>query len=308
VREAAAAPRAASPVTAALDRLPALATTGVGSLPFANPADAVAHVLGAYELPFCPQLPLADGDMVREWLGGDPAGCGWSPDRDRERPAAWDAFTAALTHIRPAHRLVKLQVTGPATLAAALGGPGDEGLAREIATWLAANASGQVRRLDELGVDVVLLVDEPGLGRADVGDVYDPLRRTGAAAWGVHVCGPVPWPLVDALEPDIVSFDLTRATLDAVARSVLGRLAGAGTRIAWGVLDPVSPGSALPAAAAAGGVIRTLGRPADRVAAHSLLTPGCGTGMLTPARELALARGLAVVAEALRAPRFMRRK
>jgi hypothetical protein len=308
VREAAAAPRAASAVTGALDRLPALATTGVGSLPFAAPSDAVAHVLGSYELPFCPQLPLAEGDMVREWLGGDPAGCGWSPDRDRERPAAWDAFTAALAHVRPSHGLVKLQVTGPATLAAALGGPGDEGLAREVATWLAANAGGQVRRLDELGLRVVLLVDEPGLGAADVGDVYDPLRRTGAVAWGVHVCGPVPWPLVDALEPDVVSFDLTRHALDAVGRSVLGRLVGTGARIAWGVLDPVSPGSPLPAAARAGGVIRTLGRPADRVAAHSLVTPGCGTGMLTPARELGIARGLAVIAEALRAPRFMRRQ
>jgi hypothetical protein len=299
VREAAAAPRAASPVTGALDRLPALATTGVGSLPFAVPADAVAHVLGAYELPFCPQLPLLDGDMVHAWRAGG---------GEREPPAAWDAFTAALAHVRPVHGIVKLQVTGPATLAAELGAPEDEGLAREIATSLAVDVAGQVRRLGELGLEAVLLVDEPGLGSRDVGDVYDPLRRTGAAAWGVHVCGPVPWPLVDALEPGIVSFDLTSGALDAVARSVLARLVGTGTRVAWGVLDPVAPGSALPAAARASSVIRSLGRPADRIAAHSLLTPGCGTGLLTPAREVGLARGLAVVAEALRAPRFMRQQ
>jgi hypothetical protein len=52
-----------------LDRLPALVTTGVGSLPFAKPAGAVQHALGAYGLPFCPQLPRLDGDMVSEWLG-----------------------------------------------------------------------------------------------------------------------------------------------------------------------------------------------------------------------------------------------
>ena len=124
--------------------LPPYATTGVGSLPHADPAAAVRHVLRAYDLPFCPQLPRAEGDMVREWLGGEPPACGWSPDRDRERPAAWDAFVAAVRAAPPAHGLVKLQVTGPATLATALEGPGDAGLAREIATWLAANAAGQV--------------------------------------------------------------------------------------------------------------------------------------------------------------------
>src|SRR5690349_9431311 len=52
--------------SSALDRLPALATTGVGSLPFDDPAAAVRHAVHAYDLPFCPQLPALDGDMVRE--------------------------------------------------------------------------------------------------------------------------------------------------------------------------------------------------------------------------------------------------
>ena len=57
----------------------------------------------AYDLPFCPQLPALDGDMVPEWLGADPRRCGWTPDRDRERPAAWDAFRAGLSARPPAH-------------------------------------------------------------------------------------------------------------------------------------------------------------------------------------------------------------
>ena len=44
----------------------------------------------------------------------------WSPARDRERPHAWDALLAELDRSPPAHRVVKLQVTGPATLAYAL--------------------------------------------------------------------------------------------------------------------------------------------------------------------------------------------
>ncbi|HEY6891545.1 MAG TPA: hypothetical protein VI300_27310, partial [Solirubrobacter sp.] len=95
----------------ALDRLGAWATTGVGSLPFDDAAYAVAHVAEAYDVPFCPQLPRPDGDMITEWLGGDPGRCGWSPARDRERPRAWDAFLRELDRSPPAHRVVKLQVT-----------------------------------------------------------------------------------------------------------------------------------------------------------------------------------------------------
>jgi hypothetical protein len=308
VREATAAARAAGAVAPVPDRLAPLATTGVGSLPHDDPAAAVRHALAAYDLPFCPQLPRREGDMVHEWLGGDPAGCGWAPDRDRERPAAWDAFTAALAQKPPAHGFVKLQVTGPATLAAALDGPGDEGLARELATWLAANAGGQVRRLADMGLRVVLVVDEPGLACSAIADpaVYDPLRATGAAVWGLHVCGPVPWPFVDALEPGLVSFDLTRHGLDPVGRSVLGRLIDRGGRIAWGALDPVAPGGAPVAAARLGAEIASLGQPEKRVAERSLVSPGCGTGMLTEDREEGLAAALRSAAAAMRSPRFMR--
>ena len=107
-------------MSAILDRLPALATTGVGSLPFARPAEAARHALGAYAVPFCPQLPRLDGDMVSEWLGADPGRCGWTADRDRERPAAWDAFVEQRAAKPPDHGMVKLQVTGPVTLAIAL--------------------------------------------------------------------------------------------------------------------------------------------------------------------------------------------
>ena len=159
--------------------LPPYATTGVGSLPHADPVAAVRHVLRAYDVPFCPQLPRAEGDMVREWLRRKLPACGWSPDRDRERPAAWDVFVAAVRAAPPAHGVVKLQATGPATLATALEGPGDAGLAREISTWLAANAAGQVRRLHELGLGVILLVDEPGLASAGVAGALQRCRQRG---------------------------------------------------------------------------------------------------------------------------------
>src|SRR3954451_13212001 len=83
-----------------LDALPAWATTGVGSLPHTFPDHAAAHVVAEYDVPFCPQLPRLEGDMVAEGLrpgaveslGAGAAACAWSPERDRERPSAWEPF------------------------------------------------------------------------------------------------------------------------------------------------------------------------------------------------------------------------
>ena len=296
----------------ALDRLPALATTGIGSLPFERAADAARHALGAYGLPFCPQLPRLDGDMIAEWLGADPGRCGWAPDRDRDRPAAWNDFVTRLTVDPPAHGVVKLQVTGPVTLAIALErSSGQRGhgqrvvsLATDVAAWLAANAAGQVRRLAQIGLDVLVVVDEPGLAlaglsRADT-PLWDPLRAT-APVWGMHVCGPVPWDLVDALELDLLSLDVAAHGIPPEGRPGLARMLRRQSRIAWGIVDPVQPG---PPANAAGLAVAALSAlagehlPLERVADLSLLTPSCGTGRLSPERERLVAVSLDAAARA----------
>lgn len=297
-------------MSALLARLPALATTGVGSLPFDDPETAAAHACRAYAVPFAPQLPAVDGDMVAEWLGGDPRRCGWSADRDRERPAAWRALTRRLRAEPPVHRVVKLQATGPVTLAAALeraGGrrPDGEGvaaLAREVSTWLAANIAGQVRRLGELELDALLVIDEPALARApvDAGDValWDPLRAA-APAWGLHVCGDVPWELVARLEPDVLSFDVARS-LARESLPVLRAIVRRGGRLAWGVLDPAGDADVTAATQLAVGAIASLVRPGlsfEDAAGRSLLTPTCGTGGSAPAGERLIAASLAVTAQ-----------
>lgn len=301
-------------MSALLDRLPALATTGVGSLPFDRASDAAQHSATAYDLPFCPQLPRVDGDMIAEWLGADPGRCGWTPDRDRERPAAWHDFVARVAARPPGHGVVKLQVTGPVTLAMALERTGDGigngrrvgSLAQDVATWLAANTAGQVSRLAQAGVEAVLVVDEPGLAHAGLTGasrtLWDPLRAL-VPAWGMHICGPVPWGLVEALELDLLSLDLAAYGFPADGRPALTRLLTRGGRIAWGVLDPVRPGSA---AASAGLAVAALAGVAgacvslEDVARRSLLTPSCGTGRLSPERELLVAATLDAAAHAAR--------
>ena len=102
----------------------------------------------------------------------------------------------------PDHATVKLQVTGPVTLAIALErgagriGAGAEvvSLAHEVAVWLAANAADQVRSLADLGIDVLLVVDEPGLAHAGVSaarpvsGIRCALRRRHGACTSADAC------------------------------------------------------------------------------------------------------------------------
>ncbi|HTT96193.1 MAG TPA: hypothetical protein VMF55_16095 [Solirubrobacterales bacterium] len=290
----------------ALDRLDPWTTTGVGSLPFTAAAEAAAHAALAYGLPFCPQLPRLEGDMISEWLGADPGRCGWSAERDRERPRAWDAFLAELRRHPPAHGLVKLQVTGPATLACALerhdgGRPSRRqalALAEEVARWLAANAAGQVESLRGLGLDAVLVVDEPALavfGADGIERAWEPLRRV-APAWGLHLCCHVPWALVARAAPDLLSFDLGLEEPGPEALAVLDGLLGRGSWIAWGALPVDRPLPREETLRRLGSTLAEL----DADPSRSLLSPACGSGRMSVARERELVAELAAIARTLR--------
>jgi hypothetical protein len=87
---------------------------------------------------------------------------------------------------------------------------------------------------------------------------------------------------------------------------VLGRILARGGRIAWGVLDPVDPDVAPAAVTRLTATMGSLGQPMERVVERSLLTPGCGTGMLSRDREEALATTLEAMSASMRRPRFSR--
>lgn len=289
-----------------LDRLEPWSTTGIGSLPFNDPAYAASHVDLAYDIPFCPQLPRVEGDMVSEWLGADPGRCGWSPERDRQRPLAWKSFLDQLDRSRPAHGIVKLQVTGPATLACALERRGSGSwprtetleMAREISTWLAANVADRVAVLAERELETVLLVDEPAMavfGSEGVESIWDPLRVV-APAWGFHFCCSVPWAVVEMTSPDLLSFDLTLDPVDSEAAAGLNQLLARGGKIAWGAVSSHRPEHSLHA-------IDRLRSALSRVPAanaHSLVTASCGTGSMMPAKEFEVATALSDIARTMR--------
>lgn len=283
-----------------LDRIPPWATSGVGSLPFDDPALAANHACVGYDVPFCPQLPRLEGDMVSEWLGSDTHLCGWSPERDRERPLAWDAFLSQVSKRPPRHGVVKLQVTGPATLACALERSAGAmpvvrsvgELAREISSWLAANVAGQLHTLARRNLDVVLVIDEPALavfGADEAARIWDPLRAV-APAWGLHLCCAVPWDLVELTGPDLLSFDLALKQVDRRATEALRRLAAGGTKIAWGAIASHRQEHATQAISRLRVAARIPG-----IDESSLVTPSCGTGRMSPAREYEIAAALSDV-------------
>jgi hypothetical protein len=268
-----------------LDGLAPWTTTGVGSLPHASGAEAAAYAVEAYELPFYPQLPGLEGDMIAEWTG------------TRARPRAWEALLAELERRPPGHGVVKLQVTGPLTLACALGSPVED--ADAIARRLAAEVAEQVAVLEGRGLSVLLVVDEPMLDRVAAGpgieEAWEPLQGVGAA-WGLHVCCAVPWAVILRAAPDVLSFDLTLGLGDEGVDALRGLLAGGGC-VAWGIVAPDRPAADGEAAALLDAALRATGATGEQ----SLLTPTCGTGIVSVAREVAVAEAVGAIARSRRA-------
>lgn len=286
-----------------LDQLPSWTTTGVGSLPHPAAVEAVDYLTLAYGIPFCPQLPKLDGDMVQEWLGDTTARPGWSTGRRAGPPAAWEAFVTELAKRPPEHGVVKLQVTGPVTLACAIDraaglDPDAATQASALGRWVADAVAGRVAEIEALGLGVVLVVDEPGLGvcaRPGLQAAWAPLWGI-AGAWGLHLCCEVPWDLVDAAQPDLLSLDLAFTPVDARAAESLRGLAARGGWVAWGAIAAHRPEYALH------GIRRTVAAvdAVPETAGRSLLTPSCGTGLMTVERERQVAVALRDVAASMR--------
>ena len=103
---------------------------------------------------------------------------------------------------------------------------------------------------------------------------------------------------VTRAEPDVVSFDLALAPLDQRAARALRRQFARGGRVAWGVLQPRRPEHALHAL----GRLRAALAVVAADGGHSLLTPSCGSGRMSPAREAEITTALWDTARAVREP------
>jgi hypothetical protein len=132
-------------------------------------------------------------------------------------------------------------------------------------------------------------------GSRGVEAVWDPLRAV-AAVWGLHLCCRVPWELVGRAEPDLLSFDLTLEHLSEAAVAVLRQVTGRGGRVACGSIAAHRRESL----AVTLGQLRSMSERTGIVPGATLLTPACGTGRVSGAREREIAAQLRMIATRMR--------
>ncbi len=247
--------------------------TGVGSLPHDDPSAAVDFVLRHLpELPAAPSLPARDpqesmlaqaawgitGVDVREdgTLGVDPDGL------DPEAPLGGGGLTGPpfvtlqtfLSAVAGRTGAIKVQLTGPVTLAQALVDAGTEAaLARAVAG--AAVRARAVALIDAVGAvapeaPVVAFLDEPALVGGPPPELGHPdavvdLMSSALAAWetqavtGIHCCGATDWKTLLQAGPSILS-----APVGAAFGPGAGALAAFLERdgwIAWGAVPTDRP-------------------------------------------------------------------
>jgi methionine synthase II (cobalamin-independent) len=245
-------------------------TTAIGSLPHVDPAAAAAFVVDELpELPAAPSLPRRDPreSMVAQAAWGMPGvtvsadgtlslastrlevDAGLADADLQDEP--WGSLRAFLSAVPP-RTPVKLQLTGPITLALALR---RAGAPRPRAFAAAANAVTQrVRHVVDAVADrvprspLVVFLDEPGLAALDdelsPTAVTDVLRRALAAVGpgivtGVHCCGQAAWVTILDAEPDVLSLPV-----DMAGRLRPGDLRGhldRGGWVAWGAVPTSGP-------------------------------------------------------------------
>lgn len=317
------------------------AATGIGSLPGSDPLEAAGTVLG--ELPLLPHLPELPGRGPEAGMIGRAAALlvelpaelvptGWrlTGRAGRDLRRARDLLARDLDALEEAadgyRGPLKLQATGPWTLAASLELPNghrvvaDHGAVRDLAESLAeglrqhlADVTGRVP-----GADLVLQLDEPSLpavlgGRIPTPSGYGTVRAVAAPraeqtlrdvlsvadCTVVHSCaGGVPLRLLADAGAAGISVDMS--LLRTSDYDALGELVDAGVSLWLGAV-PVTGATTFAAVRDEITTLwRALGFAAADLATSVVPTPACGLAGATPEQ---VRRVLRVVRDAGRALR-----
>ena len=314
-------------------RLPAGAATSIGSLPHADPAEAVAFALQhTPALPAAPQLPCRSRRelMVAQAASGvagvtvaDDGTIAVDAERlDPDEPvvtAPTDAESAGLLAfldaVRGRTKPIKLQLCGPVTLGLAFvhaGAPSARAFAA-AAVAVRAKASSLVRAARDAAPDAPLLVlfDEPGLTAVDhpgfpleADPTIDLLSGAMAAAEpavvGLHCCGDTDWALAVKAGAQVLSLPLEPHVVEDA--SMLSTFLEEGGWIAWGVVPTNGPVGTDPEPLWR----RLTGVWCDLTRAgcdplllrkHALLTPACGLANHGPSQAALVMRLTNAVAD-----------
>lgn len=242
--------------------LRSVTATSVGSLPHADPVEAAELVLRLHpDLPAVPQLPnRSSGELMLAQavdglngvvVTGDGSLAVQSNALDITDVTfgdeCWEGLLTFRDLTRDRRGPVKVQVTGPITLAVALArGGASPRVAHDIAATAVRRRAAAVVDLLEANL-LVLCIDEPWLGGAHpsvaVEDVLastlDGLGPDVVAA--VHCCGDADWDsILDTLPtPAVASMPASNDVLAHAAS--LNRFLARGGTVAWGVVPTVHP-------------------------------------------------------------------
>ncbi|WP_329001590.1 methionine synthase vitamin-B12 independent [Kribbella sp. NBC_00709] len=220
-----------------------MTTTGLGSVPGDDIREWMRVVLEVVDIPFLPELPARPyGDMlsrsvaVLTELAADLQPAGWrltgggdaraSLDQRRARALLEEDLDVLEEYAYGYEGPLKLQVTGPWTLAAVLERPrgdkvlADHGARRDLAQALAAGVDQHLAEVRKRvpGASVLLQVDEPGLPAVLAGAVPT------ASGWSKHrsVDGPGAvelLSLVTTAAPTVVHCCAARPPIEVFTRS-----------------------------------------------------------------------------------------
>jgi hypothetical protein len=348
--------------------------TGIGSLPYEEPREALALILNKFpQCPHWPQLPRRSPKehFIHQFLQPLVA-CGllvFHNDRwlfDLSRDTSADSLTrfysaclaveagdaGALSAFLPSTEaaagfhafltlaatgdgfenagFVKGQIAGPLTIALELKDEQDrpayyQGDLRDVIVRnLALNARSQAAALCSPGRPAIIFVDDPGVAAfgsrmhlalsreaivEDLNSIFTAIRAEGALC-GVHSCEAVDWSLLTDTTTDIISVDVYRygSSLIPYAPRLRGFLERGGV-MAWGI----SPTLDDPFAESAGSLLQKLHglwaqlfpNVPDRslLIRQSMITPACGTGLLSVAQARRIYRLTAEVSRRIGDPR-----
>jgi len=245
--------------------------TGIGSLPFTDPDQAIDFIAEySREIPFWPQLPqkspnegmiLQPLGMFQEFVSHVPQKpfVQVSPQKGtafieklltdeatliESHASGFFAFEKAFEQNRfPKAKAIKAQCVGPITLASLLVQGetpfmADPRTMQPLSRFLYRLAQWQINRLKKFGLPILFFIDEPGLIPEKVKYLhgfFEKIKALGVTT-GLHCCRTIPYETLLQLKPDFYSFDADKELVPFCHDPSAKKFFEVGGRVAWGLI------------------------------------------------------------------------
>jgi len=226
------------------------------------------------------------------------------------------AFLEAIPQADPRPVALKGQITGPFTMMSGLKDKAgrlaffNPQLREVIVKSISLKARYQAEEMKALGHEVILFLDEPALAGfgssamvgikkedviADLTEIIDTIKQTGGIP-GIHVCANTDWSVILETPVDVLSFD-AYGFFDRIVlyKKQLSDFLEKGKIVAWGLVptlneEDLKKEDVSSLKAVWDGQVKQLGADHEMIKRQSLITPSCGTGLLSPELSIRVMR------------------